>query len=73
MTFKQIIKAFRKSHVVLDLRTTAQEQRVADIKSKAQRYETLKHTAGKPSVYAGEPVRLSRLRAEFRSDARAYV
>lgn len=51
MTYKQIIKGFRKSRAVLDLRTTALEQRVADIKRKAQRHETLKHTAGKLSVF----------------------
>ena len=73
MTFKQLIKGFRKSRVLLDLRTDDLTQRVADIKRKAQRYETLKHTAGKPSVYAEQAARLSRLRAEFRAAARAYV
>lgn len=51
MTFKQRIFGFRKSRVVLDLRTDAQAQRIADIKRKAQRFETLKHTSGKPSVF----------------------
>ncbi|QOI69501.1 hypothetical protein XaavBphi31_04 [Xanthomonas phage Xaa_vB_phi31] len=52
MTFKQIIKGFRKSRVTLDLRTDALTQLLADRKKRAQRHEALKHTAGVRSVFA---------------------
>lgn len=51
MSYLQIIKGFRKSRCVVDLRTDAVSQLVADRRKRAMRYETLKHTAGKRAVF----------------------
>lgn len=51
MTFLQIINGFRKSRLILDARTDAYQQMLADRKKRALRHETLKHTAGKVSVF----------------------
>lgn len=52
MNIRMKFSRFVKSYVTIDFRTTAIEQRIADIKRRAHRYETLRHTAGKVSVFA---------------------
>lgn len=42
---------FVRSYVTMDLRLTAEQVQLRDIKRKALRHEVLKHTAGKRSVF----------------------
>lgn len=42
---------FVRSYVTMDLRLTAEQEWLRDIKRKALRHEVLKHTAGKRSVF----------------------
>lgn len=57
MSIKRKFMQFAKSFTTLDFRTTAQEQRIAAIKRKAHRHETLRHTAGIRSDFGAESIR----------------
>jgi hypothetical protein len=57
MNIKRKFMQFAKSFTTLDFRTDAQAQKMADIKRKAARFETLKHTAGKASDFGAAMLR----------------
>lgn len=51
MSFKMRCFGFSRTAYVMDLRVMADETRLKDIRRKALRYETLKHTAGVVSCF----------------------
>lgn len=51
MSYLQILNLFRSSRVTVDLTTTGPQQLLAARKKRCARYEVLKHTVGKRSVF----------------------
>ena len=50
-TWKMRVMRFTRMAYEMNLTVSALDQRIAEIKRKAHRYETLKHTAGLRSEY----------------------